>query len=72
MDNQDRKGHFFHVTHNKVDDHWYVKEVKGDGAITCGSKEEAIATAESMAKELDMGHVVIHDERGRFEAVESF
>jgi hypothetical protein len=72
MDKKGRKGHFFHVTHNKADDHWYVKEVKGDGSITCDSKEKAIEQAESMAKEVDMGHVVIHDERGKFETIENF
>ena len=67
-----RKGHFFHVTHDKNDNNWHVKEVKSNEMTTYKTKDEAIKQAESMAKKTDMGHVVIHGERGRFETVESF
>lgn len=67
-----RKGHFFHVTYAKGDDEWHVKEVKGKEIDTFSNKEEAIKKAEKMAKKVDMGHVVVHDERGRFETFENF
>ncbi|WCR53642.1 MAG: hypothetical protein PG981_000664 [Wolbachia endosymbiont of Ctenocephalides orientis wCori] len=74
MANKERNGHFFHVTHNKFDNKWHVKEVKGkEGEMTTfDSKEEAVKKAESLAKKVDMGHVVIHNERGRFEVIENF
>jgi len=72
MTNKERKGHFFHVTHDKADNNWHVKEVKGSDVTTCKTKEEAIKKAESMAKKIDMGHVVIHDERGKFKTIENF
>jgi len=74
MTNKERKGHFFHVTHNKIDDKWHVREVKGkkEDMTTFNSKEEAIEKAEGLAKKVKMGHVVIHDEHGKFETVENF
>ena len=66
------KGHFFHVTHNKTDNTWHVKEVKGKDYTTYYSKEEAIKKAEDQAKSVENGHVVIHREDGKFDTVENF
>ncbi|TSJ80762.1 MAG: DUF2188 domain-containing protein [Candidatus Cardinium sp.] len=70
----ERRGHFFHVTHSKSDDKWYVREVKWKDSATLAfnSKDEATKKAEELAKKVEMGHVVIHDERGKFETVENF
>jgi len=72
MTNKERKGHFFHVTHDKNDSQWHVKEVKGTDQYNFPVKEDAIKKAEEMAKETEMGHVVIHNERGRFETFGNF
>jgi len=72
MTNKERKGHFFHVTHDKTSDQWHVKEVKGSDVSTYKSKEEALKKAEEMAKKVEMGHVVVHNEKGRFETSEYF
>ncbi len=66
------RGHFFHVTHNKGDNKWYVKEVKAASHDTYDSKEEAIRKAEEKARNIEQGHVVIHREDGKFETIESF
>ncbi|MDD9331440.1 MAG: hypothetical protein PV340_02140 [Wolbachia sp.] len=44
---------------------------KEDEIITCKSKEEAFKKAEDLAKKIEMGHVVIHNEKGKFEVVEN-
>ena len=72
MANKERKGLFFHVTHDKTDNQWHVKEVKGSDIITFETKEEAIKKAEEMAKKVEMGHVVVHNERGKFEVFKNF
>jgi hypothetical protein len=73
MTNNDRKGHFFHVTHDKQDNQWHVKEVKGDEVRTFNNKDDAVKAAETMAtKSSEMGHVVIHDEKGHFVTTENF
>ena len=72
MTNKERKGHFFHVTHDNENNQWHVKEVKGDEVKTFNTKEEAVEGAEDMAKSAEMGHVVIHNERGQFETTENF
>ena len=72
MTSKERKGHFFHVTHDKTGNKWHVKEVKGSDIITFETKEEAIKKAEKMAKKVEMGHVVVHNERGKFEVFENF
>ena len=72
MANKERKGHFFHVTHDKTDKQGHVKEVKGSNVSTFETKEEAIKKAEEMAKKIEMGHVVVHNERGKFEVFENF
>lgn len=66
------RGHFFHVTHNRSDNKWHVKEVKADSYETYDSKDEAIKQAEKKAKGVEQGHVVIHREDGKFETVENF
>ncbi|MDD9139503.1 MAG: DUF2188 domain-containing protein [Candidatus Cardinium sp.] len=66
------KGHFFHVTHNKADNKWHVKEVKAKDYDTYDSKEEAVKRAEEQAKSMDRGHVVIHREDGKFDTIENF
>jgi len=65
-------GHFFHVTHDKDKNKWHVKEVRDTKYKTYSSKEEAIKQAESSAKNVEHGHVVIHGEDGKFETVENF
>ena len=40
--------------------------------ITYDDKETAIKEAEKLAKSKENGHVVIHDEHGKFEVVENF
>ena len=72
MANLQRRGHFYHVTHDKSTNKWYVKEVKGDKIEEFDNKDEAIKKAEELAKNEEMGHVVVHDERGKFETVENF
>ena len=72
MESPQRKGCFFHVTRNKADSQWHVKEVKGDQIDTFDNKEEAVKKAEELAKNTEMGHVVVHDERGRFKTFEHF
>ncbi len=67
-----RKGHFFHVTYNKDDQKWHVREVKGSDVNTFDDKEDAINKTESMAQDVSMGHVVIHDENGKFKTFEHF
>lgn len=66
------KGQFFHVTHNKNENKWHVKEVKAQDYETYDSKDEAIKKAEEKAKSVDRGHVVIHREDGKFDVVENF
>ncbi len=72
MENPQGKGQFFHVTHSKADNQWHVKEVKGDQIDTFNSKEEAVKKAEELAKNAEMGHVVVHDEKGHFKTFEQF
>jgi hypothetical protein len=72
MANKERKGHFFHVIHDKTDNQWNVQEVKGTDIIIFKTKEEAIKKAEEIAKKVEMGHVVVHNEKGRFETFEHF
>lgn len=72
MANKERKGHFFHVTHDATDKQWHVKEVKGTDISTFKTKEEAVKKAEEMAKKVEMGHIVVHNEKGRFETFEHF
>lgn len=66
------RGHFFHVARNKTDNLWHVKEVKGSEFGTFDNKEEAVKKAEELAKNTEMGHVVVHDERGHFKTFEHF
>ncbi|WCR53612.1 MAG: hypothetical protein PG981_000634 [Wolbachia endosymbiont of Ctenocephalides orientis wCori] len=65
--------HFFHVTPSKTDGKWRIKEVgsKNEPAIY-DDKETAVKEAEKLAKNEELGHVVIHDEHGKFEVVGSF
>ena len=72
MANKERKGHFFHVIHDKTDNQWNVQEVKGTDIIIFKTKEEAIKKAEEIAKKVEMGHVVVHNEKGIFETFEHF
>jgi hypothetical protein len=65
-------GHFFHVTHNKTEDKWHVKEVRSPDYDTYDSREEAVKAAEKKAKALERGHVVIHREDGKFDTIENF
>jgi hypothetical protein len=60
------------VTYDKNDKQWHVKEVKGSDISTFNTRDEAIKKAEAMAKKVEMGHVVVHDERGKFEVFENF
>ena len=46
MANKERKGHFFHETHDKTDNRWDVQEVKPTDIIIFKTKEEAIKKAE--------------------------
>ncbi len=65
--------HFFHVTPSKTDNKWRVKEVGSkDEPRVFDTKEQATKEAEKLAKEVNKGHVVIHDEHGKFEVVENF
>jgi hypothetical protein len=41
------RGFFFHVTPNKSDNTWHVKEVKAQDYETYNSKEEAIKKADA-------------------------
>lgn len=66
------RGHFFHVTHNKQENKWHVKEVKAKAYDTYDSRDEAIKAAEKKAKGTEQGHVVIHKEDGKFDTVENF
>ncbi len=66
------KGYFFHVTHDKNNNKWHVKEVRDTEYETYNSKDEAIKYAEENAKNVEQGHVVIHREDGKFDTVESF
>jgi hypothetical protein len=65
------RGHFFHVTHNKTDNKWHVKEVKATDYHTYNPKEEAVKEAEKKAKSVEHGYVVIHREDGKFDTTES-
>ncbi|WPY01862.1 hypothetical protein Trichorick_01785 (plasmid) [Candidatus Trichorickettsia mobilis] len=38
MANKERKGHFFHVTHDKIDNQWHVKELKESNMSTFKTK----------------------------------
>lgn len=66
------RGKFFHVTYNKGENKWHVKEVKAEKYSTYDSKDEAIKEAEKLAKNSDHGHVVIHREDGKFDTIENF
>ena len=64
------RAHFFHVTPSRADNKWRVKEVRANGAIACDTKEEALQRARELKNEVENGHVVVHDEHGRFEIIE--
>ena len=64
------RSHFFHVTPSRSDSKWRVKEVHANGAIACDTKEEALQRARELKNEVDNGHVVVHDEHGRFEVID--
>lgn len=68
------KGHpFFHVTHNKKDNKWHVKEARGSDSDleTYDSQDEAEKKAIEHAKK-ERGYVVYHREDGKFETVDSY
>lgn len=61
-----KNGEYFHVTFDRVIKRWKVKKV-GDLQInTYSNKDEAIKEAIKLAKNSLFGHIVIHDEKGRF------
>jgi len=64
------RAHFFHITPSRSDGKWRVKEVKATGAIAFDTREEALNRVREMKNEVENGHVVLHDEHGRFEVIE--
>ncbi len=68
----DAKGHFYHVIHKRSDHKWHVKEVKGPDIGTYDVRDEAIRKASELAQNVVNGHVVIHRDDGRFEAIQNF
>jgi len=64
------RAHFYHITPSRSDGKWQVKEVNAQGAIAFDTREEALNRAREMKNEMENGHVVLHDEHGRFEVVE--
>jgi hypothetical protein len=62
------RSHFFHVTYDAEVQSWQVKEVRGEEVKIFKKKDDAIKEAKKMAKEVSLGHVVIHNKGGKFEA----
>jgi hypothetical protein len=62
------RSHFFHVTYDAATQSWQVKEIRGEEVKIFKKKDDAIKEANKMAKEISLGHVVVHNERGKFES----
>jgi len=62
--------HFFHITPSRSDGKWRVREVQAQGVIALDTKEQALQRVREMKNEVENGHVVVHDEHGRFEIIE--
>ena len=67
MPNRIKNGDYFHITYNN--NQWQIKEVKNYKIKTYSTKEEAINEAKKMVEKSKMGYIVVHDEKGKFEAL---
>lgn len=65
-----KKGNYFHVIFDKEVGKWLVKEVgKTELKLTLDSKYDAIDKAKKLRDAVLYGHIIIHNENGKFEAL---
>ena len=70
MSDRRKNGDYFHITYKN--NKWHVKEVKNNKIKIFSNKEEAIIEAKKNVKKSVIGHVVIHNEKGKFETINKF
>jgi hypothetical protein len=65
------KVHFFHITPpTQRSSEWRVKEVREKDAQAFDTYKEALDEAKRRVREVGQGHIVVHDEYGRFDFYE--
>lgn len=64
-----RKGHYFHVIFDSDIKKWKIKEVGNSEIKTIDNKIDAINEAKKMSSSSMFGHIVVHNEKGKFESL---